>query len=132
MVLLSQIENYLQTILPSLGVNKQRELVRLIYEIAKRDGTALPDILAAEKNLTFERAKKILLQKRYPLSFATAAKNAFYLPKLEFDPAQAADLAEKPFYPKQIYLESAVQNSPLAQRARTQFPQAQFTILENI
>jgi len=130
MVSVREIENYLAKVLPGLGVNKQRELVRLIYEIAKRDQKDLAEILPAEKNLNFERAKKNLLQKRYPRSFSVAAKNAFYLPKLEFDPAQRADLTEQPFYPKQIYIETAVKNSPLAVRAQKMFPNAHFEILE--
>ena len=104
MVSTAEIENYLSVVLPGLGVNKQRELTRLIYEIAKRDKKTPPEILPAEKNLNFERAKKILLQKRYPRAFAIAPKNAFYLPKLEFEPAQRADLTARPFYPKQIYI----------------------------
>ena len=97
------ISSYLDDILPALGVNKKRELLRLLYEIAKRDGAEPSAILSAEKGLNFERAKKILLQKRYPLSFASAPKNAFYLPKLEPNPAQRADLTPREFYPKNIY-----------------------------
>ena len=130
MVCVSELENYLQTILPSLGINKQRELMRLLYEIAKRDGQMPQAILPLEKNLTFERAKKILLQKRYPLSYQSAPKNAFYLPKLDFDPLEQADLQDKPFYPKQIYLEKTVADSPLAHRARQMFPNAQVEIIE--
>jgi len=125
-----QIEQHLQTVLPSLGINKQRELVRLIYEIAKRDKVAPAVILPPEKNLTFERAKKILLQKRYPRAFASAPKNAFYLPKLEFDESLRADLAEHAFYPKQIYIEKSVQDAPLVARARQMFPKAKFEIIE--
>lgn len=130
MVSVQEIEIYLRTVLPGLGVNKQRELVRLLYEIAKRDGAVVAEILPAEKNLTFEHAKKILLQKRYPRAFGRVAKNAFYLPKLEFDPAQRADLTPRPFYPKQIYIESAVQDTPLAKRARQMFAHARFEIIE--
>ncbi len=122
----NQIENYILSLLPKLGVNKQRELVRLVYEIAKRDALPLPAILPAEKNLTFERAKKILLQKRYPVNFKTARKDQFYLPKLELDPAQEADLTPRPFYPKTVYIETTVKNTPLADRVRRRFPQADF------
>ncbi len=125
-----EIENYLAEILPALGVNKRRELVRLIYEIAKRDRLPVAEILPSEKNLNFEHAKKILLKKRYPRAFSTAPKNAFYLPKLEFDPAQRADLTNRPFYPKQIYIEASVRNTPLATRAREMFPKAHFEILD--
>ena len=54
MVNVEEIRVYLNGILPGLGMNKQRELSRLIYEISKRDRHALSAILPAEKNLTFE------------------------------------------------------------------------------
>jgi len=126
MVNVKEITAYLTSILPELGINKQRELSRLIYEIAKRDHLPVTEVLQPQKNLSFERAKKILLQKRYPSSFSTAPKNAFYLPKLELDPAQRADLTPHTFSPKDIYIESSVQDSALARRAREMFPQAYF------
>lgn len=130
MVSLVEIEQYLPQVLPGLGVNKQRELMRLLYEIAKRDATPLSDILPAEKNLTFERAKKLLLQKRYPHAFGRAPKNAFYLPKLEFNPHERANLTPRPFSPKYLYIEASVEQTPLAMRARQMFPQAQVEILK--
>ncbi len=126
MLNVEEIIAYLNTVLPDLGINKQRELSRLIYEIAKRDGLDVSSILPAEKKLNFERAKKILLQKRYPFSFSKAPKNAFYLPKLEFDPSQQADLQDAPFSPKHIYIEDSVKDSALARRAREMFSQARF------
>lgn len=122
----SEIETYLAQLLPKLGVNKQRELVRLIYEIAKRSHKSAAEILPPEKNLNFERAKKILLEKRYPVTFKTARKDQFYLPKLELDPAQAADLTSLPFSPKTVYIETSVKDSPLAARVRRAFPNADF------
>lgn len=126
MVEIKPLSDYLEELLPALGVNKKRELLRLLYEICKRDGLAPQAALPAEKNLNFERAKKILLQKRYPHSFGKAPKNAFYLPKLELDPAQRADLTPHAFSPKNIYIEPAVADTPLARRARERFPAAQF------
>lgn len=126
MVNLQDIANCLQTYFPHLGINKQRELGRLIYEICKRDGKSPEEVIPQGKNITFEQAKKFLLKKRYPRSFASAPKNAFYLPKLELDPAQKADLRQRPFSPKKIYIEDSVKDSSLAQRARFLFPQASF------
>lgn len=123
---LAALETYLTTLLPKLGVNKQRELVRLMYEIAKRDQKSPAQILPLEKNLNFERAKKILLAQRYPVNYKTARKDQFYLPKLELDPAQIADLTPRPFAPKTIYIETSVQDTPLADRVRRAFPQAVF------
>ncbi len=126
MATVQEISIYLDGLLPALGINKKRELLRLIYEISKRDGKSPVDVLPAEKNLNFERAKKQLLLKRYPTSFSTAPKSAFYLPKLELDPAQRADLTPRPFYPQYIYIEESVCESGLARRAREKFPKAQF------
>ncbi len=121
-----EIEAYVTSLLPKVGVNKLRELVRLLYEINKREHVTLAEILPAEKNLTFERAKNLLLRRRYPVNFATARKDQFYLPKLELDSAQQADLAPRPFSPKTVYIETSVKDTPLAQRVRTLFPQATF------
>lgn len=119
-------EEYVLGVLPKLGVNKRRELVRLVYEIAKRDGAPFSEILPAQKNLNFESAKKQLLARRYPVNFKTAAKDRFYLPKLELSPALQADLTPRPFYPKTVYIETSVQASELAARVRAAFPNAQF------
>ncbi len=123
---LAALETYLTTLLPKLGVNKQRELVRLMYEIAKRDQKSPAQILPLEKNLNFERAKKILLAQRYPVNYKTARKDQFYLPKLELDPAQTADLTPRSFSPKTVYIETSVKDTPLAARVRRAFPQAVF------
>ena len=120
------VEEYVFGLLPKLGVNKQRELVRLVYEIAKRDGISLSEILPVQKNLNFESAKKQLLARRYPVNFKTAAKDRFYLPKLELNPALRADLTPRPFYPKTVYIETSVQDSELAARVRAAFPKAEF------
>lgn len=121
-----EIETYLLSLMPKLGVNKLRELERLVYEIAKRDKTSLSVILPPAKNLQFESAKKQLLQKRYPVNFKTADKNRFYLPKLDLNPALRADLTPRAFYPKTVYIENSVKNSELAARVRTLFPAARF------
>lgn len=123
---INQLTAYLDGLLPSLGVNKKREILRLLYEVCKRDGSAAAEALPAEKNLNFERAKKILLKKRYPLSVACAPKDAFYLPKLEFDPALKADLTPRPFSPKTVYAERGLEEDPMTLRAKKMFPSARF------
>lgn len=129
MVDTEQIQAYLAQTLPGLGVNKQRELLRLVYEVCKRDGATPQQALPAQKGLRFEQAKKILLQKRYPSAYGQVPAQSFYLPKLEFDPAQRADMTPRPFYPKHLYIEASVQDSPLARRAREQFANAQVEVL---
>ena len=126
MVNIEALTQHLQQCLPGLGINKQRELLRLMYELAKNGVQELTQILPPEENLTFDRAKKILLKKRYPHTFSRVPKGAFYLPKLELNESLRADLTPKAFYPKDIYIEESVRQSPLALRAKEKFPQAVF------
>lgn len=126
----TELEMYVKNVLPSVGVNKLRELTRLVYEICKREHVLPQEVLVSSKNLTFESAKKQLLCRRYPINFKTACKNQFYLPKLELTSALPADLTPKPFYPKTVYVETSVKDSALAARARAFFPKAEFKEIE--
>lgn len=121
-----EIESYILSVLPKLGVNKLRELARLVYEICKREHCTPQDVLVPAKNLTFESAKKTLLARRYPVNFKTAEKSRFYLPKLELDETLKADLSPRPFYPKTVYIETSAKDSELAARVRAAFPKAEF------
>ncbi|MGN1057888.1 MAG: hypothetical protein ACI4Q7_00840, partial [Candidatus Avelusimicrobium sp.] len=67
-----EVESYILSVLPKLGVNKLRELARLVYEICKREYCTPQDVLVPAKTLTFESAKKTLLARRYPVNFKTA------------------------------------------------------------
>lgn len=122
----SELENYVKTVLPQVGVNKLRELVRLVYEIAKREKIAPQAVLTPSKNQNFESVKIALLKRRYPVNFKASARNQFYLPKLELDEKLRADLTPRPFYPKTIFIETSVKDSPLAARVRAAFPNAEF------
>ena len=107
-------------------MNKLRELVRLVYEIAKREKIAPQAVLTPSKNQNFESVKTALLKRRYPVNFKASARNQFYLPKLELDEKLRADLTPRPFCPKTVYIESSVKDSPLAARVRAAFPNAEF------
>ncbi|WP_428050748.1 SPL family radical SAM protein [Candidatus Avelusimicrobium caledoniensis] len=123
---INELENFVKTVLPKVGVNKLRELTRLVYEIAKRENLPPQQILIPSKNDTFESVKTALLKRRYPVNFKTANKKQFYLPKLESDEKLRADLTPRPFYPKTVFIETSVKNSPLAARVRAAFPNAEF------
>ncbi len=122
----TELEQYVCSLLPRVGINKLRELTRLVYEICKRERVAASQVLQPSENLTFESAKKALLQRRYPINFKTASKNQFYLPKLDLTSVAPADLTPRPFSPKTVYIEQSVRHSALAQRAREFFPHATF------
>jgi spore photoproduct lyase len=113
-------------LMPLLGVNKKREIARLIFEIAKRDNLTPAAVLPQEQTKNFEQAKNFLLAKRYPHGVAKTPQNAYYLPKLDLRAAPHAVLEQSPFYPKEILIEEAAQNMPLALRVRELFSLAVF------
>ena len=119
-----------QELLPKAGINKQREITRLIFEICKRDNANPENILQQQKITNFEQAKKLLLALRYPVSYNKAQPNAFYLPKLDLSALPDAKIRQTDFYPKNIFIEKEVLNSALAQRALNKFPAAKLTVLE--
>lgn len=49
MYLPDEIEKYLLALLPALGVNKLRELTRLVYEICKRENADPQAVVLAQK-----------------------------------------------------------------------------------
>lgn len=124
------LEAYVKTIFPWIGVNKLREVVRLVYEIAKREHVPPQAVLSAQKGQTFESVKLALLKRRYPVTFTNASKNQFYLPKLELNPTLEADLTPRPFSPKTVYVERSVKDTALVARARAAFAQAHFEVID--
>lgn len=108
------------------GVNKKREITRLIYEISKRDKAPYKKILSDLTDTAYPAIKKELLRKRFPDSFNRFEPLTPYLPKLEIRPANALTIKNERLYPKNIYLEEAVYGSYLSKRARELFPMAKF------
>ncbi len=119
-----------EELLPEAGINKKREISRLIFEICKRDELEPKQILSGEKIKNFEQAKKSLLALRYPLSFGKAPASSYYLPKLDLQALPDAEIKQEEFYPKNLFIEKEVLNSPLAKRALDLFPKAKLTVLE--
>ena len=125
--LLKEIENYIQEIFPQLGLNKSRELMRLVFEISKKTGKTPQDILPRDKAKNFEQTKKYLISTRYkkPENLAD-----IYLPKLDLNFTKQADLEEKTFNPQNIFIEDLSLNSPLAKRVKEKFPNTKITVFK--
>ena len=121
----NEIEKYISTIFPQIGLNKSRELVRLIFEISKKTKKQAQDILPKEKVKNFEQIKKYLIKLRYknPKNLAN-----IYLPKLDLNFVPQANLSEKDFNPQNIFIEDLSQNSLLAKRVKAKFPKAKFAV----
>ncbi|MDO8748449.1 MAG: hypothetical protein Q7J72_04970 [Candidatus Omnitrophota bacterium] len=119
---------------PQFGVNKKQEIIRLLYEISKREGIEPEDILKEEESLQdYLRLKKILLQRRYPLAYQDQPSLKTYLPKFKFQAHPLnSDLAKnKKFYPRKVFIEKSVISSGLATRFKGFFPKADFEEIES-
>ena len=125
--LLNEIENYIKNIFPQLGLNKSRELVRLVFEITKKTKKTPQEILPKEKAKNFEQTKKHLLNIRYK-NLGNLAD--IYLPKLDLNFTKPADLEEKVFNPQNIFIEDLSLNSPLAKRVKEKFPNTKITVFK--
>ena len=115
------------------GINKIREISRLIFEISKRDNVDFDIIVNEINSKDYEIVKNFLLKKRYPKTFNKVSKNSFYLPDLNIDEKNRAILITEPkFNPKKIFYTKDVIDSFLYNRVKNLYPNAKFTEIESI
>ncbi|MFA5362491.1 MAG: spore photoproduct lyase family protein, partial [Candidatus Omnitrophota bacterium] len=101
-----------------------QEIVRLVFEIAKREQIASGNILEEIRAGDFTIVKKTLLFRRYPAASLETPEADIYLPKLEPDPSAAVAIGRHSFYPRNIYIEKEALNTSLVERAAAAFPRA--------
>jgi len=129
--LIKNIDKYLEDNFPCLGINKKREIKRLLFEIIKRDNLPIETILD-KKTSSFEQIKKLLLKKRYPSTYKTHKKDSFYLSALNISKKLELHPKKNKYSPTNIYIEKESLKSELAKRAKKLFPSAKIEIIENI
>ena len=114
------------------GPNKVQEIVRLVFEIARRDGTPVNDVLAVidEERPSFARVKERLLRVRYPESYARGIPVRESFAALDIDPVEACAIKHPlRIYPQKILIERNVEHSPLADRVCRLFPESTVEII---
>ncbi|NLI10102.1 MAG: hypothetical protein GX447_05050 [Elusimicrobia bacterium] len=113
---------------PSLKANKKREIVRLVFDIAKikKDFS----FLSLEKS--YASLKKKLIKIRYPLSFSKIDLNRIYLPYPEFSDFQKALTGDYDILPEKIFWESSAENSELLKRLKDKFPKDIFKEIKTL
>ena len=114
------------------GINKSREITRLVFEISKRDSIEFISVINSIQETTYEKVKKFLLAKRYPKSYAVSRKNNFYLPNLDIDDNNKANLDLSKFNPKNIYYTKEVINSHLYNRIKISYSNSNFVEIESL
>ena len=100
---ISLISKAIQKKFSLFGINKSREITRLVFEISKRDSIDFISVINSIQETKYEKVKNFLLEKRYPKSYALSRKNNFYLPDLDIDDNNKANLNLSKFNPKNIY-----------------------------
>ncbi|MBF0484889.1 MAG: hypothetical protein HQL16_00075 [Candidatus Omnitrophica bacterium] len=115
---------------PFLGLNKTQEIVRLVFEISKRDKALPQEVLTAipQDAKTFPAIKRCLLEKRFPEALRHGEKFFGAFSALELKEGVSVDTTQ-PFFisPQNIYVEESVSNSHLAERLKKLFPSAKVT-----
>jgi len=117
---------------PQFGVNKSQELVRLVYEISKRDGISPRKTLVECRGDGYDLIKRYLIKMRYPRASRELQNVKPYLPKIELSGRFQADTKKHAFSPKNIYIQRSAMRSDIAGRARSIFPSADFTEIESL
>ncbi|MBQ3835428.1 MAG: hypothetical protein II816_07955 [Elusimicrobia bacterium] len=126
------ISKKLQQKFPKFGINKIRELTRLIFEISKKDSIEYQKVIDGIIDKDYEKIKEVLLKQRYPKTYHKTKKENFYLPDFDIGENDKADLSTKKFNPKNIYYTADVINSALYNRIKNLFPKANFCEIESL
>jgi len=114
----------------NFGVNKSREILRLLNEISKIENIQINNILNDFHKKDYKSIKKFLLKRRYPKTFGKTHLNSFYLSKYQIDTSLKTDTKAQKFYPRNIYYELEAEKTLLFERLKTSFPDSKYTEIE--
>ena len=122
-----QLKAFVRQYYHYLGINKQQEISRLLFEIAKReriDYTKVTESLPKPPT-RFSKIKDYLLERRYPSLTKTGQKIRPTFFDVMIDPKLKADVSLQPrIQPKNLFIEESVFHTEMANRVRTQFPES--------
>lgn len=117
---------------PDFGVNKTREISRLIYEISKKEKTPIKKVLEGLQPNNFEAIKKELIKRRFPYSSASGEEIKPYLPKIDINPKNSFCITGSRFNPEKILVEKSAASSSLKERFRKSFPKAKLSEISSL
>ncbi len=118
-------------IYPLLKVNKRREILRLVYDIAKiRNDFSFSFLPRDAKN--YEQLKKTLIKLRYPSSFKYTPLKNYYLPMPELDKKEEAELSAVDISPQKIFYEIGAEKYNLFKRLKEKCSNSGFIPIESL
>ena len=95
-----------------LGVNKRREISRLIFEIAKRENLPYQDVLndlLGEEPVPFSDLKQNLIKRRFPRTHKDNQKLNVTLKALDVQAENRVDLNKYDITPRRVFIEQSAQ-----------------------
>ncbi len=123
-----QIQNHIQEHYSHLGINKRQQVVRLLFEISKREKCDFQAILNDIKGVSrFPDLKHYLLKRRFPNLNNEERQNHYPLTNLEIDPREQVHInCSLKIQPQRFFIEESTLNTNLVKRIQIKFPSADF------
>ncbi len=130
---LNSLRSTVESSFPDFGPNKIREIMRLVFEISKRENSPINTVLdSIPKTEKFPQIKKVLVSRRYPelTKAGVVIKDVF--PGLDMNPVNAVNITHPiSREPKIIYIEKRAAGSSLAERIKGLFPRSSIQIIDS-
>ncbi|MCM8801604.1 MAG: hypothetical protein NC912_06400 [Candidatus Omnitrophica bacterium] len=127
-----KINNLVNNYFASFGVNKKQELIRLIFEISKKEEIPPLKLIKELPQVSFDCLKDYLIKRRFPIASLENQTQRVYLPKIRLNKDSLFKLDKKDFYPKTIIIEKDAYTSSLTQRFIKAFPKAKRILIESL
>ena len=124
MVNAQAIKSHVRDQFGEFSYSKHREVVRLVYEIAKRENRDFRDILAAaaQESRQFSQIRQNLIARRFPQATQQSTVRPV-LSELEIDSKNQIQLKHPPtLTPKYFVVEESLLESPLVERLKQEYP----------
>jgi len=119
---------------PKYGVNKVREISRLVYEVSRREKTQWQKVIENLRKIEkkeFSAVKKKLVNRRFPDAALSEKKLNPFLPSLNINNQFKAEIKDGNFHPLNVFYEKAVSESDLVMKAKKLFAGSKFTEIES-
>ncbi|MFA5087506.1 MAG: spore photoproduct lyase family protein [Candidatus Omnitrophota bacterium] len=135
MLNIDDLKNFVAREFSGLGVNKQREIVRLLFEIAKREHidfrVILQDVPGRLRH--FVPLRNYLIKRRFPGLTCAQRRSNFAFSQVESDSrAEARTGGQFVFRPQALFVEQAVADTELVRRLRSRYPEAPVTEIASL
>lgn len=132
MLNVDELNNYVVERFCNFGVNKRREVVRLLYEVSKREQISHYEVMSGllEGSTSFNQVKDYLLARRFPQLSVSDRRRQSLTSTLKAQENQRVDTeCSLIIQPRMIYVEERVKDTALVERVRGLCSEAQWATI---